>query len=133
MRPSRLDKTPDPQKESQTLGCSPHISHTPGAKLVRIESLDWHRTCTRGVVPAMAASISVIVPVYNSAGYLRTCLEHLRRSSLSDYECIVVDDGSTDASADVARQFGVTVLSTDKRRGPSFARNLGAKSAHADI
>jgi len=81
----------------------------------------------------MAASISVIVPVYNSAGYLRKCLEHLRRSSVSDYECIVVDDGSTDTSADVARQFGVTVLSTDRRRGPAFARNLGAKSAKGEI
>jgi glycosyltransferase involved in cell wall biosynthesis len=81
----------------------------------------------------MAAAISVIVPVYNSAGYLRKCLEHLRLSSFTDYECIVVDDGSTDASAEVARQFGATVLSTDRRRGPAYARNLGAKSARGEI
>ena len=81
----------------------------------------------------MSFTISVIVPVYNSAGYLRTCLEHLRRSSFRDYECVVVDDGSTDNSADVAREFGVSVLSTGGRRGPAFARNLGAKTAKGEI
>src|SRR5271169_6350128 len=81
----------------------------------------------------MPVTISVIVPVYNSAGYLRTCLEHLRRSSFREYECIVVDDGSTDNSADVARESGVTVFSTGGRRGPAFARNLGAKSAKGEI
>ena len=75
----------------------------------------------------MAAAISVIVPVYNSAGYLRKCLEHLHRSSFTDYECIVVDDGSTDASAEVERQFGVKVLSTDRRREPAYASNLRPK------
>ena len=44
----------------------------------------------------MPVAITVIVPVHNSAGYLRACLEHLSRSSFRDFECIVVDDGSTD-------------------------------------
>jgi glycosyltransferase involved in cell wall biosynthesis len=81
----------------------------------------------------MAASLSVIIPVYNSAGFLRTCLEHLRNSAVTDYECIVVDDGSTDESAAVAREFGVTLIQTGRRSGPAFARNLGARSAQADI
>ena len=81
----------------------------------------------------MSVSISVIVPVYNSAQYLRTCLEHLRRSSFQNYECIVVNDGSTDESAQVALEFGVTVLSTDRRRGPAYARNLGARSAQGEF
>jgi glycosyltransferase involved in cell wall biosynthesis len=81
----------------------------------------------------MAVSISVIVPVFNSAQYLRLCLEHLRRSAFVDYECIVVDDGSTDASADVAAEFGAKVLHTGQRRGPAFARNLGATSAQGEI
>jgi glycosyltransferase involved in cell wall biosynthesis len=67
----------------------------------------------------MAVTISVVIPVYNSERYLRQCLGHLRRSTLADYECIVVDDGSTDSSADVAAQHGVTVLRTDRRRGPA--------------
>src|ERR1044071_1505350 len=81
----------------------------------------------------MARTISVIVPVYNSAGYLRSCLEHLRRSTLSDYECIVVDDGSTDDSSKIASEFGFRVLTTGCRRGPAFARNLGARAATGDI
>jgi glycosyltransferase involved in cell wall biosynthesis len=81
----------------------------------------------------MARTISVIVPVYNSAGYLRSCLEHLRRSTLTDYECIVVDDGSTDDSGKIADEFGFRLLTTDRRRGPAFARNLGARAATGDI
>jgi glycosyltransferase involved in cell wall biosynthesis len=79
------------------------------------------------------AAISVIIPVHNGARFLRSCLEHLRRSTSGDYECIVVDDGSSDASAEVAKEFGATVLSTGERRGPAFARNLGAKSAQGDL
>ncbi|HEY7335065.1 MAG TPA: glycosyltransferase [Bryobacteraceae bacterium] len=81
----------------------------------------------------MPVSISVIVPVHNSAKYLRACLEHLRRSNFQDYECIVVDDGSTDDSPEVAQRAGVTVLKTDARRGPAYARNIGAKSARGEI
>ena len=81
----------------------------------------------------MGRTISVIVPVYNSAGYLRSCLEHLRYSTVSDYECIVVDDGSTDNSAEIAREFGFRVLQTGRRRGPAFARNLGAREAKGEI
>jgi len=81
----------------------------------------------------MAHMISVIVPVYNSAHYLRSCLEHLRQSTFSDYECIVVDDGSTDGSPEVAREYGFRVLQTDRRRGPAAARNIGAKEATGDI
>jgi glycosyltransferase involved in cell wall biosynthesis len=81
----------------------------------------------------MPVAISVIVPVHNSASYLRKCLEHLSRSTFRDYECIVVDDGSTDNSAEVARQAGATVCATDRRRGPAYARNIGAKSAKGDI
>jgi len=78
-------------------------------------------------------TLSVIVPVYNSAGYLRSCLEHLRQSTDSDYECIVVDDGSTDQSAETAREFGARVLQTGRRGGPAFARNLGAREATGEI
>ncbi|HYK62409.1 MAG TPA: glycosyltransferase family A protein [Bryobacteraceae bacterium] len=50
----------------------------------------------------MPVAITVIVPVHNSASFLRACLEHLSRSSFQDFECIVVDDGSTDDSPAVA-------------------------------
>ncbi len=46
---------------------------------------------------------------------------------------IVVDDGSTDLTRSVAAEFPVTLLSTEGRRGPAFARNLGAKAATGDV
>ena len=81
----------------------------------------------------MACAISVVIPVYNSAQTLRQCLEHLRRSTITDYECIVVDDGSTDESPAVGAEFGAAVLHTGKRSGPAFARNLGASKAEGKI
>ncbi len=77
--------------------------------------------------------ISVIVPVYNAEAYLRRCLTSLAASADPAFECIVVDDGSTDGSLEVAREFGALVLSTGGRNGPAFARNLGARTAKGDI
>jgi len=76
--------------------------------------------------------ISVVIPAYNASKYLRKCLTHLRAST-APHECIVVDDGSTDDSAEVAREFGAKVIQTGGRRGPAHARNLGAKSATGDV
>ncbi len=78
-------------------------------------------------------SVSVIIPVYNSAVYLEACLAHLAASALPPLECIVVDDGSTDESAEVARRYGAKVLSTGGRAGPAHARNLGAREARGEI
>ncbi|MFB3776150.1 MAG: glycosyltransferase family 2 protein [Bryobacteraceae bacterium] len=78
-------------------------------------------------------SVSVIIPVYNSAAHLRTCLTHLAQWPAGPLELIVVDDGSTDDSAEVARSFGAVVLSTGGRRGPARARNIGARVARGEI
>jgi len=80
----------------------------------------------------MPLTVSVIIPVRNSAQYLRACLEHLRGSLCPPFQCIVVDDGSSDESAAVAREFSATVLSTP-HRGSATARNLGAGTATGDI
>jgi glycosyltransferase involved in cell wall biosynthesis len=76
--------------------------------------------------------VSVIIPAYNASSYLRVCLEHLAHST-AEHECIVVDDGSTDNTRQVAENHGAKVLSTEGRRGPAYARNLGAKAATGDI
>ena len=49
--------------------------------------------------------ISVVVPVYNAAPYLREALESLRAQSCGGFEAILVDDGSTDSSAAICRGF----------------------------
>ncbi len=71
--------------------------------------------------------------MYNSAGQLRECLEALRVSPVQPLECIVVDDCSTDDSAELARSFGARVISTPVRSGPARARNLGAARASGEI
>lgn len=77
--------------------------------------------------------ISVIIPVFNGAGTLPSCLQALAGSQFPAAECIVIDDGSTDNSAAVAEQFGAKVLSTGGRCGPAIARNLGARHANGDL
>lgn len=79
------------------------------------------------------ARLSVIVPVYNAESQLRLCLRSLAASVNAPFECIVVDDGSTDGSAAVAREAGAIVLATEGRSGPACARNIGAKAARGDI
>ncbi len=74
--------------------------------------------------------LSVIIPVYNSGHQLARCLTALKQSTFNRYELIVIDDGSSDNSAAVARSLGVQVFSTLGRLGPGAARNLGAKLAH---
>jgi hypothetical protein len=81
-----------------------------------------------------AHSTSVIVPTYQSASYLKRCLAALAASSHPPLEIIVVDDGSTDGSADVARSGGAVVLRVpDGPRGPAVARNLGAARARGEF
>ena len=80
--------------------------------------------------------ISVIVPVYNLGSYLADCIESILRSTVTDFELILVDDGSTDGSADVCDQFA----GADKRirvlhkanAGVSEARNSGLDMAVGD-
>lgn len=71
--------------------------------------------------------------MHNSAAYLRECLRHVGLSGEAPAEVLVVDDGSTDGSADVAREFGAKVLSTGGRKGPAAARNIGARAATGKI
>jgi glycosyltransferase involved in cell wall biosynthesis len=80
----------------------------------------------------MPQTLSIVIPVYNGAHYLRACLKHLNASLTAPIECLVVDDGSTDESAAVAREFCATVISSP-HQGAAAARNLGARAAKGDI
>ncbi|PNQ78110.1 glycosyltransferase family A protein, partial [Paenibacillus sp. F4] len=50
-------------------------------------------------------SVSVIVPVYNVEKYLRKCLESLVNQTMENIEIIVVDDGSTDQSSEIIKEY----------------------------
>lgn len=77
--------------------------------------------------------LSVIIPVFNGAATLSRCLAALAQSRRAPNEYIVVDDGSTDSSKVVAKQFGASVISTGGRFGPARARNLGARMASGEL
>lgn len=88
------------------------------------------------VEPTGAATpeISVVVPVYNAAAYLDETLGALAGSRSVRWECIVVDDGSTDDSAAVAERWGARVLRlAGPPGGPGQARNFGANEARAPL
>jgi glycosyltransferase involved in cell wall biosynthesis len=57
----------------------------------------------RLVIPMMSSEITVIVPVYNGEAYLRETPDSLLGQSFTNFELLVVDDGSIDASIDVVR------------------------------
>ncbi len=77
--------------------------------------------------------ISIVIPAYNAAQTLRACLQAIGGSDYEDYEVIVVDDASTDGSADVALQCGCQVVRLNENVGAAVAKNLGVGEAKGDI
>lgn len=77
--------------------------------------------------------VSVIIPVYNVEKYLRECLDSIVNQTLGEIEIICVNDGSTDNSLEILREYGerdsrITIISQENR-GISSARNHGAEVA----
>lgn len=80
-----------------------------------------------------ASTISVIIPVYNGGHSFRQCLSSIESSLREPDELIVVSDGDTDGSWQVAKEFGAQVIRLSVQSGPAKARNEGAKAAKGDI
>ena len=80
-------------------------------------------------------TVTVIVPVYNGAATLDRCLAPLlaMQGAGEVAEIIVVDDGSTDASAGMAAALGARVVGSGGRLGPGGARNVAARLARGDV
>jgi GT2 family glycosyltransferase len=77
--------------------------------------------------------LSVVMPVYNAESTLAECLTRLCNSRFSDFEIVMVDDGSTDQSRAIGSNFPVRIVPTAGRVGPAAARNLGARMAEGDV
>jgi hypothetical protein len=76
--------------------------------------------------------VSVVICTYNGARTLHDCLAGTSRLDYPDYEVIVVDDGSTDGSADIAAEYDATVFRTENC-GLASARNTGLAAATGEI
>lgn len=85
----------------------------------------------------MHPKLSIVIPVYNGAKYVRTCLEMIRRQTLQDWEAIFVNDGSTDNSGallDELAQMDARVMAFhQKNGGTSRARNCGLEHAKGEF
>ncbi len=77
-------------------------------------------------------SISVVVCTYNGNRTIRDCLEGLRKVDYPNFEVIVVNDGSTDGTEIIAKEYGFRVISIPNG-GLSNARNVGMRAAKGEI
>jgi glycosyltransferase involved in cell wall biosynthesis len=77
--------------------------------------------------------LSVVIPVNNGGRDFGHCLRGLRDSTWTDYELVVVDDGSTDDTANRAEAAGARVIRHSTKRGPAAARNAGALAAEGSL
>ena len=79
------------------------------------------------------AEISIIIPVYNAAAYLPRCLDSVAAQTFGDFEALIIDDGSTDCSADICGRYasrdGRFRIISCARRGVGAARNEGLENA----
>ena len=77
--------------------------------------------------------VSVVVPVYNSERYLKDTLQSIYNQDYQPIEVIVVDDGSTDSSAKIAKSFKNIRYIYQTNQGPSAARNTGINTSRGDF
>ncbi len=77
--------------------------------------------------------VSVIIPTHNGAATFAACLESLQASTLAPCEIIVVDDASTDNTAEIAARFKCRVIRFDENVGAARAKNRGVAEAAGDI
>jgi glycosyltransferase involved in cell wall biosynthesis len=78
--------------------------------------------------------ISVIIPAYNAAQHMAECLSSVAHEAADiPHETIVVDDGSVDATADIARRHPGVCCITQGNSGPSAARNRGIAEARGEF
>lgn len=84
-------------------------------------------------MPPSKTETSIIIPSYNEENYIGKCLESLQKQTYKKYEIIVVDDGSTDKTPQIASSFkGVRVIK-GTHQGPGVSRNLGVKNAKGEF
>ena len=79
--------------------------------------------------------VSIVIPLFNKEKYILECLRSVSQQDYTNWECIVIDDGSTDQSVAIVDRYIATVAGswrvlTKQNQGPSSARNLGLSVAN---
>src|SRR3990167_5461139 len=81
----------------------------------------------------MGKLISIIIPAFNEEKNIGECLKSLKNQSYRPIEITVVDDGSSDSTRNIVKDFSDITLLTQSHKGPGQARNLGAANARGEI
>ena len=80
--------------------------------------------------------ISIIIPFYNTEKYLEICLSSIKAQTFSDYECLLIDDGSTDSSREIAQKYvnedSRFILLNKEHIGFPASKNLGLDNARGE-
>ncbi|WP_026766444.1 glycosyltransferase family 2 protein [Selenomonas ruminantium] len=82
-------------------------------------------------------SISIVIPVYNTAPYLRQCLDSILKQSYQNFEVICIDDGSNDESWNILQEYNaeypmIHCKKNKENKGAGYCRNLGIKEAKGE-
>lgn len=106
------------------------------ACLAQMESItQWLSGLARGLAGDAGLMVSVIMPVRNRAGIVATAIESILVQSFTNFEILVVDDGSTDNTLEVLRRIAdprLRILASPEASGVSAARNLGLGAARGE-
>ncbi len=91
-----------------------------------------------GLPRAASALVSVIMPVFNGEKYLAEAIESILSQTFTDFELIIVDDGSQDGSADIIRDYAqedgrIRLLQHHENQGRADARNTGIADSHGSL
>jgi glycosyltransferase involved in cell wall biosynthesis len=84
--------------------------------------------------PGHEPLVSVVIPTFNQASYLREAIDSVLAQTWSNRECIVVDDGSTDATPDIIASYGDRIVALRQaNRGAANALNAGIRAARGEL
>ena len=82
---------------------------------------------------ARLTNVSVVIPTYNRGEKLKLAIEALINSEFKTYEIIIVDDGSTDKTEEIVKEFNQVKYLTQEHLGAAAARNKGGFAARGDL
>ncbi|MEL6294536.1 MAG: glycosyltransferase [Pseudomonadota bacterium] len=80
-----------------------------------------------------ALSVAAVVPAYNAAGYIRRCIDGLIAAGFRPDQISIADDGSTDSTIEIVREYGIEPIVLSANLGAAGARNAAAQAVGADI
>ena len=80
-----------------------------------------------------ALTLTIVIPAYNEERHIKACLESIARQAIKPEQVIVVDNNSTDGTAEVARSFDFVTLLHESKQGIAYARDRGYDATTSEL